>query len=56
MSSTLLDPATTMRCDFEQRARAIIGSMIRSAPQILDWVMTFTIQVNMPVVPVARIF
>jgi len=38
-----------MRRDVEQPARAIIGSMIRSPPAtIRDWVMTLTIQVDMP--------
>jgi hypothetical protein len=56
MSSTLLEPATTIRCSFEQPARAIIDWMIRSFPRTSrDWVMTLTIQVNIPIVAITRI-
>jgi hypothetical protein len=46
MSSTLLAPATTMRCKFEQRASAIIGSRIRSLSG-MGWAMC-AVLIEMP--------
>ena len=44
-----------IRCSFEQPARAIIDSMIRSFPRISrDWAMTLTIQINIPIVAITR--